>query len=166
MRRCQSKKAYEEMSFNEFFYFKLWWPFCSVEQNHFSNFGKESPKEHFCEIILKSGDWSRSRCPLKVFLFFSCGRHFVQGNRTILAILLEDHPRNISVNYFEINPLAWEDISFKGFSIFSSVGHFVQRIGTILPVLVEGHPRNFAVKLFQNRAIGLPGYVIYRFFLF
>ena len=27
----------------------------SVEQNHFSNFGRESFKEHFCEIILKFG---------------------------------------------------------------------------------------------------------------
>ena len=27
--------AYEEMSIKHFFYFKLWWPFCSKEQNHF-----------------------------------------------------------------------------------------------------------------------------------
>ena len=36
----------------------------------FSNFGKESHKEHFFEIILKSVHWSRRRCHLKVFLFF------------------------------------------------------------------------------------------------
>ena len=34
---------------------------------HFSNFGRGSPKEEFCEIILKSVHWSR-RCHLKVFL--------------------------------------------------------------------------------------------------
>ena len=48
----------------------LWQPFCSVEQNHFSNFGRGSPKEHFCEIILKLGYWPRRRYRLKVFLFF------------------------------------------------------------------------------------------------
>ena len=25
--------------------------FCSVERNHFSNFGRGSPKEYFCEYI-------------------------------------------------------------------------------------------------------------------
>ena len=40
-------------------------------QNHFENFGRGSPKEHFCEIILKSGNWPRKRCRLKVFLFLA-----------------------------------------------------------------------------------------------
>ena len=42
-----------------------------MEQNDFSNFGKGSHKEHFFEIILKSGHWSRRRCHLKVFLFLA-----------------------------------------------------------------------------------------------
>ena len=42
-----------------------------MEQKDFSNFGRGSPKEHFCEIILKSGHWSRRRCYLKVFLFLA-----------------------------------------------------------------------------------------------
>ena len=46
-------------------------PFCSEEQNHFSNFGTWSPKEHLCEIILKLGHWPRRRCRLKVFLFLA-----------------------------------------------------------------------------------------------
>ena len=41
-----------------------------MEQNHFSNFGRGSPKEHFCEIILKLDHWPRRRCRLKVFFFF------------------------------------------------------------------------------------------------
>ena len=45
-------------------------PFCSAEQNHFSNFGKGVLREHFCEIILKSGPWPRRRCCLKIFFFF------------------------------------------------------------------------------------------------
>ena len=82
--------AYEEMSFKDFFYFMLWWPFCSVEQNHFSNFDKGSPKKHFCEIILKTGHWSRRRCHLK----------FSSGDGTIFTILVDGHPRNISVKLF------------------------------------------------------------------
>ena len=34
----------------------------------FSNFGRGSLKEHFCEIILKSGLWPRRRCHLKKLL--------------------------------------------------------------------------------------------------
>ena len=70
------------------------------EEYHSSNFGKGSPKKHFCEIILKSGHWFRRRCHLKVFSIFSSGSHFVQGNGTIFAILEEDHPSNISVHFF------------------------------------------------------------------
>ena len=99
MRRCRLKT----------FYFKLWWPFCSVEQNHVRTFGKGSkrnisvklfgylaailfrrakqflqffgrglPKEHFCEIILKSVHWCRRRSHLKVSSIFSSGGDFVQ----------------------------------------------------------------------------------------
>ena len=35
------------------------------------------------------------------FSIFSFGDHFVQQNRTILAILVEGHPRNISVKLFQ-----------------------------------------------------------------
>ena len=55
-----------------------------MEGNYFGNFGNGSPKEHFCEIILKLVQWSRRRCHLKVFLFFSSGSHFVQWSGTIL----------------------------------------------------------------------------------
>ena len=70
-----------------------------MKQNHFSNFGRGSPKEHFCEIILKSGHWPR-RCCLKVFSIFSFGRHFVQRSGTISAILAEGHPNFISAKLF------------------------------------------------------------------
>ena len=80
---------------------KVFQPFCSVKQKHFRIFGR-SPKEHFCVItcILKSGHWPRRRCCLKVYLFFSSGGHFVQQSGTILATLVEGHPRNISENLF------------------------------------------------------------------
>ena len=73
---------------------------CSAERNHFSNFSTESSKEHFCEIILKSAHWPGRRCRLKGFSIFSFDGHFVQQSGTILAILVEGHPRNISVKLF------------------------------------------------------------------
>ena len=36
----------------------------------------------------------------KGFSIFSSGGHFVQRNKTISAILVEGHPRNISVKLF------------------------------------------------------------------
>ena len=63
----------------------------------FWHFGKGSSKEHSCKIILFSAHWPRRRCHLKGFSIFSFEGHFVQRNRTILAILVEGHPRNISV---------------------------------------------------------------------
>ena len=35
-----------------------------MEQNNFSNFGRGSPKDDLCEIILKSGNLPKRRCPL------------------------------------------------------------------------------------------------------
>ena len=81
------------MSLQDVFYFKLWQPFCSAEWNDFSTFGKGSSKKHFCEIILKSGHWSRKRGHFKVFSIFSSGGHFVQCNRTSFAILVEGYPK-------------------------------------------------------------------------
>ena len=37
----------------------------------FSNFGRETLNEYFCEIILKSVHWSWRRCHLKMFLFLA-----------------------------------------------------------------------------------------------
>ena len=56
--------------------------------------------EHFCEIILKSAHWPWRRCRFKSFSIFSSGGHFVQQIRTILAILVKGHPRNIPVKLF------------------------------------------------------------------
>ena len=72
----------------------------SAERNHFSNFSRGSSKEHFCEIILQSAHWPGRRCRLKGFSIFSFVGHFVQRSGTILAILVESHPRNISAKLF------------------------------------------------------------------
>ena len=42
------------------------------------HFGRRSPKEQFCEIILKSGHWPR-KCPLKFFLFLALAVIFFSG---------------------------------------------------------------------------------------
>ena len=52
--------------------------------------------------------------PTKFRVYFSSGDHFVQQSRTILVILVKGDKRNISVNHFEIRPLAKEEM-FKGF---------------------------------------------------
>ena len=72
----------------------------SAEQNHFSNFGKRSSKEHSCDIILKSAHWPRRRCCLKGFFIFSSDGHFVQQSGTILAILGKGLQGNICVKLF------------------------------------------------------------------
>ena len=42
--------------------------------------GRGSPKEHFCEIILKSFLWSRRSCHIMFFSISGIGGHFVQQN--------------------------------------------------------------------------------------
>ena len=59
-------------------------------------------------------------------LFFSPGGHHVQWSGTVLAILIEGHPRNIIVTFFN------RVIGLGGVSLFFSAGsHFVQRSETI-----------------------------------
>ena len=60
-----------------------------------------SPKEHFCEIILKSFSWSRRRCHLKVFLLLALAVILFRG--TILATLEEGYPKNYSILFYPIS---------------------------------------------------------------
>ena len=89
--------ALEKMSFNFYFLIFALVAIFSAEQNHFSNFGRGSIKEHFCEIILKSTHWPWRRGLLKSFSIFSSDSHFVQQSETIQAVLVKGHPRNICV---------------------------------------------------------------------
>ena len=50
-----------------------------MERNSLSNFGRVSPKEPFCKIILKSMNWLRRRSPLKVFLFLALAAILFNG---------------------------------------------------------------------------------------
>ena len=58
------------------------------------------PKEHFCEIIIKSNKWPMRKCRFKTFSILSSGGHFVQQSRTISALLVKGRQRNISVKVF------------------------------------------------------------------
>ena len=44
----------------------------------------------------RAAHWPRRRCRLKGFSIYSSDGHFVQWSGTILAILVEGHPKNIS----------------------------------------------------------------------
>ena len=68
-----------------------------MERNDFSNSGRQSPKEHSCEIISKSVHPFSRRSHLKLFSIYSPDGHFVQPSGIILAILAEGHPKNIPV---------------------------------------------------------------------
>ena len=80
-----------------------------MDHNYLSNFGRGSPKKLFCEIIFKLGHLSTRICHLKVFSIFSFSSHCVQWSRTILAILVEGHPRNISVKLIRNRTIGLEE---------------------------------------------------------
>ena len=57
--------------------------------------------------------------PLALEKMSSSGGHFVQRSRTILAILIKGHPRNIPVKILESAHWPRRRCRLKGFSIFS-----------------------------------------------
>ena len=98
--------------------------------------------------IFKSAHWPWRRCRFTGFFILSSAGHFVKRSGTIIAILLEGHRKNISVNHLAIlveglprnipvNVFGNRSIGPEGnavlrvFSIFSSDDHFVLRSGTI-----------------------------------
>ena len=42
----------KEISSKKYFYFKLWWPWCSADLEILINLGRGHHEEYFCEIIL------------------------------------------------------------------------------------------------------------------
>ena len=71
------------MSLKDISYLELWWPFCSVKQNHLCNFGRGYYEEQFCEIILNLDQWSR-RCFLNIS-YLELWRPFCSGERNHLC---------------------------------------------------------------------------------
>ena len=56
-----------------------------------------SPEYQWNQIISKSVHWFSRRSRLKLFSIYSPGGHFVQHSRTVLAIFVDSHLRNIPV---------------------------------------------------------------------
>ena len=42
----------QKILFKDISYLELWWPYCSVKQNHWCNFERGYNEEQFSEIIL------------------------------------------------------------------------------------------------------------------
>ena len=97
--------------------------------NNFSYFCRGSPKEHFCEIILKSGHWSRRRYHLKVFLFLALAAIFLSAERKHFSNFdrrpLKKHFCEIISKSAHWSRRRWH-LNVVFFYIFSSGGHFVQ----------------------------------------
>ena len=73
-----------------------------MEQNYFSNFGRESFKEHFYERKFEIRPLAYEKMSLKVFfLFLALVAIFLQPSTSILAYLVEGNPGNISMKLFE-----------------------------------------------------------------
>ena len=69
----------------------------------------------------------------KGFSIFSSGHHFVQPSGAILVILVEGIGGTLLCKYFEIRPLAKDEMSFEDFLFFSSGGHLGFSMDIILP---------------------------------
>ena len=58
---------------------------------------KRSPEQRLAMKVIASME---KEIPIEGFACFSSGGHFVQWSKTILAILVESHSRNISMKIF------------------------------------------------------------------
>ena len=84
------------MPFKDFF-LKLWWPFCSAEQNQLCNLVEGIIRNNSAKCFLNLDQWFK-RCRLKIFLIWSSGG--VQQGETTCAILVEVIMKNNYVNLF------------------------------------------------------------------
>ena len=64
---------------------------------------------------------------------FSSGRHFVQPSRTILAILVEGIGGTLLCKYFEIGPLAKDEMSFEDFLFLTLVAILFNGVEPLWP---------------------------------
>ena len=102
-----------------------------MERNGFSNFGRQSPKEHSCEIISKSVTNLAEEVVKSIFLFIALAAILFNLAEFFEHFWLRVTQETFLCNYFKTHPLVPEKKSFKGFSIFSSGGHLVQQSGTV-----------------------------------
>jgi len=88
-------------------YFLTPWPTYTTNQNHFRNFGREPPRDHFCEVWSKSSErFQRRRCLCKT----------VDGRRRTTT---DDGQKSVTIAYTEYFVLKYEDnqpeLRFSGY---------------------------------------------------
>ena len=136
------------MLFKDISYLELWWPFCSVEQNHLCYFGKGNFRNNsIYNFELRPAD--QEEMPLKDISYLELWQP--------LCLVEQNHLCNFGKRHHEeqfceiiLNLDQWfrRRCRLKIFLIWSSSGPFVQQSGTICAILVEGIMRNNSVNLF------------------
>ena len=79
------------------------WPSVFTNHDGLNNLARGSPKEHFCQIILKSVNWFLTRRFLKIFSF-GCHSKWIPNLRTSFS---QYHPRSnpVKICYNWLNGL-------------------------------------------------------------
>ena len=131
-----------------------------------NTFGRQSPTEHSCMIILKLMRWLRRRSLLKVFYFY-----LWQPSRSTESNGLSNFGRQSPKEYSCIiisKSIHWlkRRCLLKVFSIFSSGSQLVQQSETVRAILEDSHLRNIPEKLFHNLSTDLAEEVVKSFLLF
>ena len=92
-----------------------------MDRINLNNFGRRSPKEHLCQISLKSGQYFLTRRFLKILqCTYKENAPPPDGHvfQRIGTILVEGAPRNISQNYFQIKQVPLDKKVFRVLAIF------------------------------------------------
>ena len=89
--------------FEVFSVFQLWPPFCAVEQNVLSNFGRGPPKELSYPDWLKSARGLWRRCCLQLFISVALATILCTEVEQYCAIFVGNFPRNNPIK-FGCNP--------------------------------------------------------------
>ena len=66
-------------------YLELWWPFCSVQRNHFCYFGEGHYDKQFCEIHLEFGPVVQEEMPFKDISYLELWWPFCSAERNYLC---------------------------------------------------------------------------------
>ena len=84
----------------------------------FEQFGRGSTKKHSSIIISKSIFFFQEKKSFKGFSIFSSSGHLVQRSRTVWAILVDSHLRNIPVKFFKNLSTDLAEEVIRGFFLF------------------------------------------------
>ena len=133
-----------------------WRPCFSTDRNYLYNFGRGSPKEHLCEIILKSNQWFLTRRFLKFALKFPLFGPFWPLCATDRNHLYnfergspKEHPCEVSSNliqWFQRRCCLKEKFTDAG---RRTPDHDISTMGTSCPVVLKIQPVVSDKKIFE-----------------